>query len=111
MTEHPMNGIERMRKLLEEATERPWVVLKDLGYSTFDVHGADSPATVLSISVPEASAALIVQAVNAAEAFVEVAEAMQRCCEETDYCYVCDNHPSHGHASTCALEQLAQEER
>lgn len=29
--------------------------------------------------------------------------ALQRCCDETDYCYVCDNHPSHGHAADCPL--------
>jgi hypothetical protein len=33
--------------------------------------------------------------------------AHQRCCDETDYCYVCDNHPSHGHAKTCALAAVS----
>lgn len=27
----------------------------------------------------------------------------ERCNTETDYCYVCNCHPSHGHASDCPL--------
>lgn len=23
--------------------------------------------------------------------------------DDTDYCYVCDNHPSHGHAKDCPM--------
>lgn len=30
-------------------------------------------------------------------------QALKRCCDETDYCYVCDNHPSHGHSKDCVL--------
>jgi hypothetical protein len=30
--------------------------------------------------------------------------ALERACDETDYCYVCDMHPSSGHADGCLLE-------
>jgi hypothetical protein len=33
----------------------------------------------------------------------QLREALQRCCDEQDYCYVCDNHPSHGHAPDCPV--------
>lgn len=31
--------------------------------------------------------------------------AVERCCKESDYCYLCDNHPSHGHAKDCPLHE------
>jgi len=31
------------------------------------------------------------------------AEALQECCDETDYCYVCGHHPSSGHDTACKL--------
>jgi hypothetical protein len=43
-----------------------------------------------------------------------VMAAHQRCCDDTDYCYVCDNHPSHGHAKDCPLlggARVAQEDK
>ena len=30
-------------------------------------------------------------------------EALAKACYEQDYCWVCDNHPSHGHAPNCFL--------
>lgn len=32
--------------------------------------------------------------------------ALERACDETDYCYACDNHPSHGHAASCTLASV-----
>lgn len=32
-------------------------------------------------------------------------EAVQRACEETDYCFACDQHPSVGHRENCPLVQ------
>ena len=46
----------------------------------------------------------LIVALAQAEAEVQrLREALRRGCDETDYCYVCDCHPSHGHAKDCAL--------
>ena len=37
----------------------------------------------------------------------QMEEAVQRCCDESDYCYACDCHPSHGHADSCPLTRAA----
>lgn len=50
-------------------------------------------------------------AVKAAEARVtELEAALRRGCDEADYCYVCDCHPSHGHAKDCALAAPTKED-
>jgi hypothetical protein len=46
---------------------------------------------------------LIVECRNSLPAVLDCIAALVRCCDETDYCYVCDNHPSHGHAKDCSL--------
>lgn len=35
---------------------------------------------------------------------IKLKNAHKRCCYETDYCYVCDSHPSHGHEKDCPLK-------
>jgi hypothetical protein len=34
---------------------------------------------------------------------VKLRAAIQRACDESDYCCACDCHPSHGHADDCPL--------
>lgn len=32
-----------------------------------------------------------------------LATAVQRACDESDYCFACDGHPEHGHGGECPL--------
>jgi hypothetical protein len=32
-------------------------------------------------------------------------DALERTCEDTDWCPLCEHHPSHGHHDTCLLKE------
>ncbi len=77
-----MTTIERFRVLLGEATERPWTRGNGYPRSEYGIWGSPFFGLIARTEPDknanaEADAALIVQAVNAAEAFLEVAEALE----------------------------------
>jgi hypothetical protein len=70
-----MSGIERFRKLLGEATERPWH--HEVHADVWDVLTNTEYDAYVARDSRKNDAALIVQAVNAAETLLDVAEAAQ----------------------------------
>jgi hypothetical protein len=97
--------VEEISSLIEraEAAEKGW----------HEAEQAFTDAEALVAERDEALADLTVFAtcLKHSEARVtELEAALRRGCDETDYCYVCDCHPSHGHAKDCALAAPTKEE-
>jgi hypothetical protein len=95
---------------VEAATEGPWKQGNDAPRSSFGVWsgplGLVCSTDSSSSDAPQAqaNASFLAHARSdipwLLERVKELREALERCCDENDYCYVCD---CHGHASDCPL--------
>jgi len=96
---------DELRKLADEATSGPWFQMNGWGEKVVvRTTGLD----VKPIPDSPADARLIALVPDLARLCTGMAAGLQRCADESDYCYACDNHPSHGHAEDCPLAKFAE---
>lgn len=110
------SGPDALRVLLDRRTPGPWrsaywplpephywvgVLPEGEMYSRMD-HCVGGPI------MEEADADLMGQSPLMAELLLELHQRITQINGEGDYCYACDEHPSHGHAEDCPLVRLGE---
>lgn len=97
-----------LRKLREQATRGPWEILEDPGSWTYDVHGADSPASVISMALDDKTAAFVAGAANLWPLLCDFLAEFEKACIVSGECLICGaEYQGDGYENGQAVEEHA----